>query len=104
MLKADPKVTVSIILLTMNQRATTLRCLESLMAVQEPNHRILLWDNGSNDGTIEAVNIDFPEVIVHYHPTNAGVASGRNLAVAMLEEQFTSEFLFFLDILPTNFD
>lgn len=88
---------IAVILLTMNQREKTLRCLESFRTVKAPPHKIILWDNGSQDGTIEAVQANYPDVIAHYHPENAGVAEGRNLAAAMATKLFQPKYLMFLD-------
>lgn len=90
-------VKVGIIILTLNQREKTLRCLESLGAVKSPSFKILLWDNGSGDGTAEAVQEAFPEVIVHYNFRNIGVASGRNEAAKIMSENFNPRYFLFLD-------
>lgn len=90
-------VDIVVILLTMNQREKTLRCLESFQKVNSPSFGIILWDNGSQDGTTEAVQENYPDVQVHYHPENAGVAEGRNLAAAMAIELFQPQYLMFLD-------
>lgn len=89
--------TVAVILLTLDQRERTLRCLSSLEGVTEPSLRIVLWDNGSVDGTAESARQRFPEVLVHHHHTNLGVASGRNAAVRLAIDAFDPPFLFFLD-------
>lgn len=90
-------VKIAIIILTMNQREKTLRCLASFRQVTHRSFKILLWDNGSQDGTAEAVRQAYPEVFVHNHPTNAGVAGGRNQAVQLAIEQFNPPYLFFID-------
>lgn len=89
--------TIAAVLLTMNQREKTLRCLRSLAAVSAPAFRTVLWDNGSRDGTADAVRAEFPEVVVHAHPVNLGVASGRNAAAALAARRFASDLLLFLD-------
>jgi len=78
----NPEPRVAVILLTVDQRDTTLRCLESLARVTTPSHRVWLWDNGSTDGTAEAVARAFPAVRVHRADRNLGVAAGRNAAAA----------------------
>jgi len=92
-----PQVEVVIAILTYNQRDKTLACLASLTRVERPSHRILVWDNGSTDGTIEAIREAFPQVLAHASPTNLGVASGRNAAAARAAEEGSFEFLMFLD-------
>jgi GT2 family glycosyltransferase len=91
------EIDVLIVLLTVNQREKTLRCLESLKAVEHTNHRIILWDNGSTDGTAEAVLSLYPHVIVYHHSENAGVATGRNSAVELARRHIDPAYLLFLD-------
>jgi GT2 family glycosyltransferase len=91
------RVEVAVVILTMNQRDKTLRCLSSFGAVDAPPYRIVLWDNGSQDGTIEAVRELFPDVVARHHPQNIGVASGRNAAARIAVEHFSPIYLFFLD-------
>jgi len=97
---------VAVIILTLNQREMTLQCLASLLALQEPSFDILIWDNGSQDGTVEAIRQTFPEVLVHHHPVNLGVASGRNAAAELVIKLFNPTYLLFLDndmVLEPNF-
>lgn len=89
--------TVAVVLLTMNQCDKTLRCLESLSSVQGERPKVLLWDNGSTDGTEDAVGHQFPEVLVHRHATNVGVAKGRNGGAALATERWDPEYLLFID-------
>ena len=96
-LTAVTPVTVAVVMLTLNQRETTLRALRSLMPQVEPDMRVLLWDNGSSDGTVEVVQREYPSVRAHHHPTNLGVASGRNAGAKLAVEAFQPEFLLFLD-------
>jgi GT2 family glycosyltransferase len=91
------ETTVAVIMLTMNQREKTLPALRSFREITSPSFRILLWDNGSQDSTVDAVRDAFPEVVVHYHPKNLGVASGRNAAAALAIEKFNPTHLLFID-------
>jgi GT2 family glycosyltransferase len=88
---------IAVVILTYDQREMTLACLESLRGVTAPPHRVVLWDNASSDGTVEAVADRFPEVIVHWSPENLGVAGGRNAAAALAMERLSPEYLMFLD-------
>jgi GT2 family glycosyltransferase len=94
---STPDLPVVVVILTINQREKTLRCLASLRAVTGPPFGILLWDNGSTDGTPEAVQAEFPEVYVHHSPANLGVASGRNAAAALATQLAHPKYLAFLD-------
>ncbi len=81
----------------MNQREKTLRCLESFRSVQQPSYRILLWDNGSTDGTLDAVREVYPDVTLASSPRNLGVATGRNSAADRAVALFDPPYLFFID-------
>ena len=94
---AGDRACVAVVMLTLNQRDTTLRALASLMPQVDADVRVLVWDNGSSDGTVAAVRRDFPGVTVHHHPENLGVASGRNAGARLAQELFNPEYLLFLD-------
>jgi GT2 family glycosyltransferase len=87
----------AIIVLTFNQKEKTIRCLTSLQNLLYDKYKIFLWDNGSVDGTVEAVQKLFPEVITHYSGKNLGVAGGRNSAVQFVNTNYKSDFYLFLD-------
>jgi GT2 family glycosyltransferase len=95
--RCNYSTTIVVIMLTMNQLEKTLRALQSFREITDPSFNLLLWDNGSSDGTAEAVRGEFPEVLVHYHPTNLGVASGRNAAAEFAMKAFDPTHLLFID-------
>jgi GT2 family glycosyltransferase len=88
---------IACVVLTWNQCEKTLRCLESLHAMDGPACRIAVWDNGSHDGTEEAVRARFPSVLFHHHSTNLGVASGRNAGAELALRAWSPSHLLFLD-------
>ena len=88
---------IAVIILTINQKDKTLRCLESFRAVHRPPYRIFLWDNGSADGTLDAVRALFPDVALAASPHNLGVASGRNAAAELAISKLDPAYLFFID-------
>jgi O-antigen biosynthesis protein len=88
---------IAVVILTLNQRERTLKCLETLLIKNAETFKVLLWDNGSQDGTAEAVQNAFPSVLIHEHPTNLGVASGRNAAADLAIRTFQPTHLLFMD-------
>jgi GT2 family glycosyltransferase len=84
-------------MLTVNQRDKTCRALESLDAADRLAAHVLVWDNGSTDGTVDEVRTRFPEVHVHRNSVNLGVASGRNAAAALAMQLWTPTHLLFVD-------
>lgn len=88
---------VVVIILSYNQRPILLKCLESLNAIQDPAFDVLVWDNGSSDDTVMAVQAAWPDVYIYPHGSNLGVASGRNAAAQMAIDRFVPSHLLFLD-------
>jgi GT2 family glycosyltransferase len=87
----------AIVILTWNELDKTRRCLKSLQAVGYELDRVVLWDNGSSDGTEESITREFPSVIYHRHRANLGVASGRNAAASLAIWALAATHLMFLD-------
>ncbi len=71
---------VSVVVLTHERRDELLGNLDRLRR-QYPDMPVIVVDNGSRDGTAEAVATGFPEVTLVRAPGNLG-AAGRNLGVA----------------------
>jgi O-antigen biosynthesis protein len=90
-------IKIAILILTMNQREKTLQCLDALYKSSPTRHQVVVWDNGSTDETAVAICQSFPDTLVHEHPTNLGVASGRNAAAKLAIETFQPTHLLFLD-------
>lgn len=87
-------ISISVVILTCNQRDLTLRCLRSLSRFIEcAEHEVILVDNGSTDGTGEAVSKAFPAVRILALPENRGVAAGRNAGLAIAN----GDYLMILD-------
>ncbi len=78
MMKEMKKVTVVVV--TFNGRAWVEKCFGSLSTSAYPVTTIVV-DNGSTDGTQEAIISGFPEVQVIQSETNLGFGAGNNLAI-----------------------
>jgi len=74
---------VYVIVLTWNGKADTLECLKSLRpALRDyPNARVLVVDNASSDGTVEAVRGEHPDVEIVVNETNLRFAGGNNAGI-----------------------
>lgn len=80
---------LSIVILTCNQRGFTLACLESIKPlIDSPECEVILVDNGSTDGTSEAIRARFPRVKVGELQVNIGVAAGRNTGLKMAQGSY----------------
>lgn len=89
--------TVAIAILSWNQRDTTLQCLRSLVEADYPPSQVVVWDNGSTDGTDVAVADEFPAIIFYRSEKNLGVASGRNAVAKLAYDTLHSDYILFLD-------
>lgn len=90
-------MSVAAIVLGFDRRAKTQACVASLLRSKGCDLRILLFDNGSSDGTADAIASEFPSVHVERSPTNLGAAAGRNHGVAAAIRAWAPELLWFVD-------
>jgi GT2 family glycosyltransferase len=82
----DPRVAVVVI--THQRCAELVLALGRLRALPEQPH-VVVVDNGSTDGTADAVRTRFPEVELIASPQNLG-AVGRNVGVARLDTPYVA--------------
>jgi len=78
---------VYIIVLNYNRKDDTLDCIRSLYAMDYPNFRVMLVDNASTDGSVDAVRAAFPEVEVIANEQNLMYAGGNNEGIKRALEQ-----------------
>jgi GT2 family glycosyltransferase len=69
------------VVLSWNGREDTLSCLQALRAVEHVPLQIVCVDNGSSDGSQQAVRERFPEVCLIEAGVNLGYAGGNNLGI-----------------------
>ena len=79
---------VSVVIITHNRKAELLRTLDRLARLPE-RPRVIVTDNGSTDGTAQAVAARHPEVRLLCPGVNLG-AVGRNLAVREVRTPYTA--------------
>jgi GT2 family glycosyltransferase len=74
---------VWIVVLNWNGLTDTLACLESLRQLHYANHRIIVVDNGSSDGSVDALRsaAAHPAIEIIESATNLGYAGGNNLGI-----------------------
>ncbi len=70
---------VAVIVLNWNGKADTLSCLASLEACKEG--AIVVVDNGSTDGSVEAIRASFPHITLLQTGQNLGYAGGNNAGI-----------------------
>jgi len=87
---------VAVIVLNWNGRDDTLACLESLRAVDYVNYRVLVVDNGSTDGSVDAIRQLFPDVRLVETGRNLGFAEGNNVGIRLALQE-GADYVFLLN-------
>jgi GT2 family glycosyltransferase len=99
-------VSVAVVVLTHNNLKDTLECLESVAQLRYPSFATVLVDNGSTDGSLEAIAARHPGIDYVRNAANLGVAGGRNSGWEYVTRHFSCDYLFFLDndvvVTPTS--
>lgn len=75
-------MTLSVIIVSFNTRHATLECIESVLAHSPPGTEIVVVDNGSADGSAQAIRQRYSAVVVDEAGENLGFAKGVNRGVA----------------------
>lgn len=85
------------VIVNWNSREDTLACVESLQAAGAPTDRVVVVDNASEDGSVEALRSRFgTELSLLASPENLGYAAGVNAGVARAREA-GADWLFLLN-------
>jgi hypothetical protein len=77
----ESRARVAIVVLSWNGKEDTLRCLTSLAGVAYVPLEVIVVDNGSDDGSADAVEAGFPDAVVIRLGRNAGFAGGVNAGI-----------------------
>jgi hypothetical protein len=81
--------TVFVIILNWNLKDDTIACAESVLAGSYARQRVVVVDNGSQDGSISALTTRFGEAIdLIVNEENVGFARGINVGIARPAQAF----------------
>jgi GT2 family glycosyltransferase len=84
------------IILNTNRRQDTLECLASLARSSYPKHKVIVLDNASCDGSVDAIRAAFPEVQIFPLTDNLGYAGNNNVGIEVaLKER--ADWIFILN-------
>jgi hypothetical protein len=84
---------VSVLIVTWNRKDDVLETIRSIYDQDYRSFEIVVVDNGSKDGTVEAVRHAYPEVRLIALDRNVGVSAGRNAGIAAVR----GDIIFCLD-------
>jgi glycosyltransferase involved in cell wall biosynthesis len=76
---------ISVLILTWNRKDDTLETIRSIHEQAYRDLEIVVVDNGSTDGTKEAIRQAYPEVKLVVLDQNMGAAIGRNAGIAVAQ-------------------
>jgi len=69
---------VAVVVLNWNRRDMLLDCLNHIRKLNYSVYQIIVVDNASTDGSVEAVRANFPDVDLIVNKTNLGAIEGKN--------------------------
>ena len=84
---------VSVIIPTYNRKALVQQAIDSVLSQTYPNYEILVVDDGSRDGTREALVSRYGDRISYHWQENQGESVARNVGISMAQ----GEYVGFLD-------
>jgi glycosyltransferase involved in cell wall biosynthesis len=84
---------ISALIPTYNRRTQVLRAIQSVLSQTVPVDEIIVVDDGSTDGTLEAIRERYGGAVSVFRQENAGVSAARNRAI----REARGEWVAFLD-------
>jgi len=93
----DASDLVSIIILTHNRKERVVQCVQSVLGLDYTPINVIVVDNGSSDGTYEALVTAFSDPEVIRSEDNLGAVSGRNHGLVYAKTRYNPPFILFLD-------
>ncbi len=81
-----PQVTFQIV--TWNSRKFLADCLKSIFAQTYRDFQVLVIDNNSQDGTVEFLKANYPQVTVFQNNKNVGFAKAHNQGLQLLNSPY----------------
>ena len=93
-MERETSASLTILIVTWNSWSDLKRCLESIRRCGTKPAEVLVFDNGSADGTVESVRQQYPEVRIEASPVNLGLPAAVNRGLRLAQ----GEFVMLLDV------
>ncbi len=89
---------IIVIIATFNRKDRLLKAVQSITEQSSPNWKLVIVDDGSEDGTEEYLNsLSDPRILTHSFTNNSGVNEARNKAIDIIQERGISGYITLLD-------
>jgi len=92
-----PVINIAVVVANWNGKKYLKDCFDSLRAQSCKNFKIILVENGSNDGSEDFARQKYPEVEIVRLEENVGFAKGYNIGIQKAFEDRSIEYLFVLN-------
>ncbi|GJM83891.1 hypothetical protein HMSSN139_63870 [Paenibacillus sp. HMSSN-139] len=80
---------LSILIVNYNTRQLTLDCLRSVYDAETVySYEVIVVDNASVDGSVEAIRSEYQEVVLIANPNNTGFAKANNQGMAIAQGRY----------------
>jgi GT2 family glycosyltransferase len=87
---------ISVIIVNWNNQTDTLACLASLDQCHYPELEVIVVDNASTDGSVEAIQENYPKVYLVRNQENLGFTGGNNTGMK-ISFQGKADYAFLLN-------
>lgn len=81
--------TISVVIPTLDRRHTLSRAINSVLKQTIPVNEIIIIDNGSIDGTLDMLQLEFPMVRCVSQP-KLGVSAARNMGISLANSKWVA--------------
>lgn len=87
----------AVVILNYNKRVDVLRAIDSVLSSDVDDVHLVVVDNASSDGSVEAIGEAYPAIPLLANSENLGVSGGRNSGWRYARDHFDFEYILFLD-------
>ncbi|HEX9934475.1 MAG TPA: glycosyltransferase family 2 protein [bacterium] len=87
---------VAVVILNWNRKDMVLDCLDHIRRLNYPVHSIIVVDNASTDGSVQAIRQAFPEAVLVVNDKNYGAPQGKNIGLRKALET-DAEYVYMVD-------
>jgi len=89
---------VTIIILNWNGKNISINCIKSLIKNTDyNNYKIIFVDNGSTDGSVQAIKKLFPKIDIIANEKNLGFPKGMNIGIRFAKKKYNPDYFLLLN-------